>query len=133
MPLERVITGFKDISASFKVNPLNYDLVPLKNEQAIARSVRNIVFTIPGEKPFNPEFGSNVTAILFENVDEVTAVTIQDEIYDSIRLFEPRVNLLNVAVNPDYDNNTFEATISYEIVGLDVPPQQLEFVLQPTR
>ncbi len=133
MPLERVSQGFKDISASFKFNPLNDDLVPLKNEQAIARSIRNIVFTIPGEKPFQPDFGSNITSLLFENIDEVTALNIKEEIRESIELYEPRVILVDVAVFPDYDNNNFEATIIYEIVGIDAPPQSLEFVLQPTR
>tara|TARA_B100001996_G_scaffold40830_1_gene29834 strand:- start:1044 stop:1445 length:402 start_codon:yes stop_codon:yes gene_type:complete len=133
MPLERVSQGFRDISASFKINPLNDDLVPLKNEQAIARSIRNIVFTIPGEKPFQPDFGSNISSLLFESIDEVTAVNIKDEIRESIEIYEPRVILRDVAVFPDYDNNNFEATIIYEIVGIDAPPQSLEFVLQPTR
>tara|TARA_B100001250_G_scaffold165186_1_gene142174 strand:+ start:2603 stop:3004 length:402 start_codon:yes stop_codon:yes gene_type:complete len=133
MPLERVSQGFRDISASFKINPLNDDLVPLKNEQAIARSIRNIVFTIPGEKPFQPDFGSNISSLLFESIDEVTAVNIKDEIRESIEIYEPRVILRDVAVFPDYDNNNFEATIVYEIVGIDAPPQSLEFVLQPTR
>ena len=133
MPLERVSQGFRDISASFKINPLNDDLVPLKNEQAIARSIRNIVFTIPGEKPFQPDFGSNISSLLFESIDEVTAVNIKDEIRESIEIYEPRVILRDVAVFPDYDNNNFEATVVYEIVGIDAPPQSLEFVLQPTR
>ena len=133
MPLERVSQGFKDISMSFQANPLNDDLIALKNETAIARSIRNIVFTIPGEKFFNPDFGSNVTRSLFENIDEISAVTIRDEIETSIRNYEPRVSLISVETSPDYDNNNFNVTIVYRIVGIDVPPQQLEFVLLPTR
>ena len=133
MPLERVSQGFKDISMSFKTNHLNNDLIALKNESAIARSIRNIVFTFPGEKFFDPDFGSNVTRSLFENVDDISAITIRDEIQNSIRNFEPRVNLISVDANPDYDNNGFNVIIVYRVVGADVPAQQLEFVLLPTR
>lgn len=133
MPLERVSQGFKDISMSFQVNPLNNDLIALKNETAIARSIRNIVFTFPGEKFFDPNFGSNITRSLFENIDEISAIAIRDEIETSIRNYEPRVNLISVETFPDYDNNGFDVTITYRIVGIDVPAQQLEFVLLPTR
>ena len=133
MPVERVSKGFKDLSMSFKVNPLNDDLILLKNESAIARSIRNRVFTSPGEKPFNPDFGSNLSKILFELVDDIVAIDIKDEIETSIRNYEPRVELEEVDVEPDFDNNEFNVRINYKIVGIDVPPQQLEFVLLPTR
>ena len=133
MPLERVSRSFKDISATFQSNPLNNDLVALKNENAIARSIRNIVFTSPGEKFFQPTFGSRVLESLFENMDEITALTIRDEISDSIEKFEPRVSLSNVKVNPDFESNQYDVVITYTIIGADVPTQQLEFVLQPTR
>ena len=133
MPLERVSQGFKDISMSFQSNPLTNDLIALKNESAIARSVRNIVFTLPGEKFFNENFGSRISQSLFENVDEISASTIEDEIRNSIRNYEPRVQLVSVNVYPDYDNNSFDAVIVYNIIGADVPAQQLQFVLQPTR
>ena len=133
MPLERVKQEFKDISMSFKVNPLNDDLIALKNDNAIAQSIKNIVFTFPGEKPFDPDFGSQVRRLLFENMDEVTAFNIRDEIENSIKNYEPRVNLINVTVDPDYDNNQFYASIVYEIIGIDIPSQELEFVLLPTR
>lgn len=133
MPVERVSRSFKDLSMSFKVNPLNDDLIPLKNEAAIARSIRNIVFTSPGEKIFNPEFGSEISKVLFENIDEISAISIKDEIETSIRNYEPRVNLEEVDIEPNYDNNQFDVRINYKIVGIDVPPQQLEFVLLPSR
>ena len=133
MPLERVKQEFKDISMSFETNPLNDDLIALKNTTAIARSIRNIVFTRPGEKFFNPDFGSRITESLFENMDEVSALAIRDEIENSIKSFEPRVNVQEVRVVPDFTNNEMNATIVYEIVGIDVPPQQLEFLLLPTR
>jgi len=133
VPLERVSSGFKDISMTFKVNPLNYDLIGLKNENAIARSVRNIVFTLPGEKFFDEGFGSQISASLFENMDEISADQIVDEIRQSIENYEPRVNLLDVQAFPNFDNNQFDVVIVYEIIGADVPPQELQFALQSTR
>jgi phage baseplate assembly protein W len=133
MPLERVSQGFKDISMTFQSNPLTSDLIALKNENAIARSIRNIVFTVPGEKFFNPNFGSKVSKILFENVDEISSSNIRDEIASTIVNYESRVNLKDVIVVADYDAGAFNVTIIYEIIGADVPAQQLEFVLQPTR
>ena len=133
MPVERVSKGFKDLSMSFQVNPINYDLIALKNETSIARSIRNLVFTYPGEKFFNENLGSRVSRSLFENMDEISASIIKDEIENTIRNYEPRVNLINVEVSPNYDDNEFNVTINYRIVGIDVLPQQLSFALQPTR
>ena len=135
MPLERLNNGFKDLSMSFQANPLSKDLIALKNANAIARSVKNIVFTLPGEKFFNPDFGSRITASLFENINDITANIIVDEITESIVRYEPRVQLIEEGVRafPNYDNNTFDVIIVYEIIGADVPPQQLEFVLESNR
>ena len=133
MPLERVSQGFKDISMSFKANPLNDDLIALKNANAISRSIRNIVFTVPGEKFFQQDFGSDVSQSLFENFDDITASTIKDQIQRSIVNFEDRVNLREVKVLPDFDGNAFDVIIRYDIVGADIPPQELQFVLQSNR
>ena len=133
MPIERVSQGFKDISMTFQVNPLNSDLIGLKNENAIARSVRNIVFTLPGEKFFDEDFGSRISASLFENIDEISAAEIVDEIRQSIVNYEPRVELLDVKAFPNFDNNQFDVLIVYEIIGADVPAQELQFALQSTR
>ena len=133
MPQQRVSQSFKDISMSFETNPLNDDLIALKNSSAIARSIRNIVFTQPGEKFFNPEFGSRVSESLFEIVDEVSSIAIRDEIRSSIINYEPRVKLLDVVVIPNVDDNEMNVTVKYKIIGIDIPPQQLEFVLLPTR
>ena len=133
MPIERVSQGFKDISMTFQANPLNNDLIGLKNENAIARSVRNIVFTLPGEKFFDEDFGSNISQSLFENIDEISAAEIVDEIEQSLINYEPRINLLNVRAFPNFDNNQFDVRIIYEIIGASVPPQELQFALQSTR
>ena len=118
---------------TFQVNPINYDLIALKNETAIARSVRNLVLTYPGERFFNENLGSKVSRSLFENIDEISASVIKDEIDNTIRNYEPRVNLIEVIVSPNYDSLEFNVTINYRIVGIDVLPQQLSFALQPTR
>ena len=133
MPVERVSRGFKDLSMTFKSNPLNNDLIGLKDASAIARSVRNIVMTYPGEKFFQPDFGSKVSRLLFENCDDITASQIQEEIEFSIINYEPRVNLRNVSVITNNDEASFDATITYDIVGADVAPQELQFALQSTR
>ena len=135
MPLQRVNNGFKDLSMSFQANPMSKDLIALKNTNAIARSIKNIVFTLPGEKWFNEDFGSRITESLFENINDVTASIIVDEIQKSITRYEPRVLLIGEGVRafPNYDNNTFDVIIVYEIIGADVPPQQLEFVLESNR
>ena len=133
MPVERVSRGFKDLSMTFKSNPLNNDLIGLKDSNAIARSVRNIVMTYPGEKFFQPDFGSKVSRLLFENVDDITASQIKEEIEFSIVNYAPRVSLRDVRVIADNDNGSFDATITYDIVGADVDPQELQFALQSTR
>ena len=133
MPLERISQGFKDVSMTFQRHPLTDDLIALKNEQAIARSLRNIVFTTPGEKFFNETFGSRISNALFDNVDDISASLIIDEIRQSITNFEPRVDLIDVKAEPNSDNNEFNVRIVYNIVGVDVPIQDLQFVLQQTR
>ena len=133
MPLERVSRGFKDLSMTFQSNPLNGDLIAIKNVNAITRSIRNIVLTTPGEKFFDPDFGSNVSNLLFENVDDITASQIQEEIEFSINNYEPRVKLIDVQVIADNDNASFDTIITYEVIGANVPPQALEFALQSTR
>ncbi len=133
MPIERVSQSFKDISMTFQSNPLNDDLIAIKNENAIARSIRNIVFTTPGEKFFNQSFGSRITESLFENIDEITATVIVDEIRQSIDNYEPRVEVDDVKAFPDYENNSFDVTITYDVIGSEIPTQELQFVLQSSR
>ena len=133
MPAQRVSKSFKDVSMSFKFNPLSGDLIALKNENAIARAVRNIVSTTPGEKFFDPDFGSSVSEILFENVDDITAISIKDEIKNCLQNYEPRVEIIDVKVDPNFDENQFDVIITYRIIGIDIPPSQLEFALLPSR
>ena len=133
MPIERVSQSFKDISMSFGANPLTNDLIAIKNASAISRSIRNIVMTLPGEKPFEPQYGSKVSKVLFQNMDMISSGIIVDEIRTSINNFEPRVELLSVESNPDFDSNSYDVTIIYDIIGADIPPQQLQFALEAAR
>ena len=133
MPVERISKGFKDISMSFEVNPITNDLIGVKNDTAIARSIRNLVLTTPGERFFNPDLGSSVNEVLFDVIDDISGSAIRDEIEQTIIRFEPRVKLTDVKVKPDYENNEFNVTITYDIIGVDALPQQLTFALQPTR
>ena len=133
MPVERISKNYKDIGSAFQINPLSNDLLAIKNETAIARSVRNLIFTLQGERFFNQDLGSRVSRALFENIDRISASVIEDEIRNTIDNFEPRVRLIDVSVTPDYSNNEFNVTLSYDIVGIDVLPQQLSFALQQTR
>jgi phage baseplate assembly protein W len=133
MPIQRISRGFKDISMTFQSNPLNDDLIALKNANAIARSVRNIVMTIPGERFFQPSFGSGVNRVLFNNMDEISASILEDEIRNSIRNYEPRVRLRSLKVQANFDNNAFDTVVTYDIIGADIPSQQLQFALQSAR
>lgn len=133
MPVQRLSVGFKDVSASFKINPISDDLIVLNNERAIARSVRNLIMTVPGEKPFNPTIGSRVTRLLFDPMDEITSNAIRGEIEFTIEAFEPRVKLRKVEVTPNHDEQSYDVKITYTIIGIEVEPQQLEFALELTR
>lgn len=125
--------SFKDISLSFDRHPVTNDVTVLTNERAIIRSVRNIVETIPNEKFFNLEFGSDVRKSLFDFVDDSTSLLIQDQIRDSILRYEPRVNNLIVDVSARPERNEFEATVSFNIIGSEIPPQEFSFLLESTR
>ena len=118
---------------SFQVNPLTDDLIVIKNATAIARSLRNLVLTTPGERFFNETLGSQVNNLLFENVDDITAMSVRSEIINVIENYEPRVKLLTVSVNANIDTYSMDVLIAYQVIGIDIPPQELSFVLIPTR
>ena len=118
---------------SFKVYPLTDDLIAIKNQTAISRSLRNLVLTSPGERFFNNGLGSRVNELLFENVDTLTASSVKSEIENTIRNFEPRVKLLTTQVSANIDSYEFDVVITYEIVGIEAEAQQLSFALQPAR
>ena len=129
----RVSRSYKDISLSFDPHPITKDLPVLKNENAIRRSVRNIVETIPTERFFNSLLGSDVRSSLFEFVDFGTASTIQDQIQVAIENFEERVENLIVEVDPVPDDNTFNVMVIFDIIGQEFPTQEYSFLLEATR
>ena len=133
MPVQRLSRGFKDLSASFQTNPLSNDLIALKNESAIARSVRNLVLTGQGERPFQPILGTGVSRLLFENMDKLTASAIRSELRTTIENYEPRVEINEIIVEADFERNAFDVTLQYFFIGMDVPEQELTFALEPTR
>ena len=133
MANQRISRAFKDISLSFEPHPVTKDLQVLKNENAIRRSVRNIVETIPTERFFNSLLGSDVRSSLFEFVDFGTASTIQDQIQVAIENFEERVENLVVEVDPVPDDNTFNVTVIFDIIGQEFPTQEYSFLLEATR
>lgn len=133
MAVTRISRAFKDISLSFDPHPITNDLPILKNESAIRRSVRNIVETIPTEKFFNPVFGSDVYDSLFGFIDFGTASIIKDQILTCVKNFEPRVENVRVKVNPLPDENSFEASIFFDIIGQEFPTQEYSFILEATR
>ena len=133
MAVTRISRAFKDISLSFDPHPVTKDLPVLKNANAISRSVRNLVETIPTERYFNSLLGSDVRSSLFEFIDFGTASEIEEQIQTTIENFEPRVANLQVQVDPQPDNNTFEVTIFFDVVGQDFPTQEFTFLLEATR
>ena len=133
MANQRISRAFKDISLSFEPHPVTKDLQILKNENAIRRSVRNIVETIPTERFFNSLLGSDVRSSLFQFVDFGTASTIQDQIQVAIENFEERVENLSVEVDPVPDDNTFNVMVIFDIIGQEFPTQEYSFLLEATR
>tara|TARA_R100000030_G_scaffold27947_1_gene20457 strand:- start:7398 stop:7799 length:402 start_codon:yes stop_codon:yes gene_type:complete len=133
MASQKISRSFKDISLSFQPHPVTGDLQVLKNENAIRRSVRNIVETVPFEKFFNSSFGSDVRSSLFDFVDVGTASIIKDQIETAILNFEPRVEVVNIVVRPNPDANAFSVDIIFNIVGQEFPTQEYSFLLEATR
>ena len=133
MAIERISRAFKDINLSFNAHPVTKDITVLKNENAIKRSVRNIVNTIPRERFFNPELGSDVRASLFNFVDYGTASVIEKQIQIAIENFEPRVDNLQINVFPRPDSNEFEVNVIFDIIGQQFPTQEFTFLLEATR
>ena len=129
----RISRAFKDISLSFQPHPVTGDLPILRNERAINKSVRNIVQTIPGEKMFDNDFGSDVRGQLFELVDFANASLVEEQIITSLNNYEPRIDNVRAEVLPLPDTNEFEVTVIYDIIGQEFPTQSYSFILEATR
>ena len=125
--------AFKDINLSFKRHPVTNDVVAIRDEDAIKRSVRNIVFTILGEKPFNPTFGSVMNDALFELNTSLNEIRISDEITSSLNRFEPRITNVVTTASVYPDSNELNCTVQYDIVGIPAPTQTVDVLLFPAR
>ena len=125
--------AFRDINLSFKRHPVTNDLVAIRDQDAIKRSVKNIIFTILGEKPFEPSFGSVINDALFDLDTNLNEIRIQDEITSSLNRFEPRIDNIIVTVTVVPDTNEMNCTVQYDIVGLSTPPQEVDVLLFPAR
>ena len=125
--------AFKDINLSFKRHPVTNDLVVIKNEDAIKKSVKNIIFTILGEKPFEPDFGSVMNEFLFDLNTNLSEIRISDEIKSSLLNYEPRIDNVSVYVTVSPDSNAMNCTVQYDIVGITAPTQEVDVLLFPAR
>ncbi len=132
MPLTRS-RSFKDINLSFKRHPITNDLVVIKNEDAIKRSVHNCILTILGEKPFQKGFGTIINDSLFELDTGLNYISVQQQITSCLKTYEPRIKITEVLVNTDGSNNAMSAQITYDIIGLEVPRQAIDVLLFPAR
>ena len=124
---------FKDINLSFKRHPVTNDLVVIKNEDAIKKSVKNIIFTILGEKPYVPLFGTSINNSLFELANPLDHIRISDEIQSTLLNYEPRISNIQVTVSNYPDSHELNATIQYDITGAASPSQTVDVLLQPAR
>ena len=133
MAVQRISRAFKDVSLSFDRHPVTNDILVLKNEDAIKRSIRNLIQTMPSERFFNPYLGSEVKTSLFEFVDFGTSSILEEQIKIAIDNYEPRVENAKVVVVPRANDNTFEINVSFTIIGQDIPPQKFTYILEATR
>ena len=133
MAIQRKSRAFKDISLSFTPHPVTKDLPVLINERAIIRAVRNLVETIPTERFFDSNLGTNVRGMLFENFTASSVMIIEDMVRQTVRNYEPRVGDIGVEVDAKPDSNAIEIKVLFEIVGIQAPLQSFSFILEPTR
>ena len=125
--------AFKDINLSFKRHPVTNDVLTIRNEDAIKRSVRNIIFTILGEKPFEPNFGSVINDTLFDLSTNLNEIRISDEIQQSLLNYEPRIDNIVATTTIYPDSNEVNCTVQYDIVGIPAPTQEVDVLLFPAR
>ena len=125
---------FKDLSVTFKKHPISDDLVTVKDKAAIVQSITALLLTRKGERPFQPQLGCGIQNVLFEPLDYASGALIRSEIIDTLRRYEPRINVNTVVCTPDYMNNGYSVELTYSIIGRDDgTPIAVEFFLERTR
>lgn len=123
---------YKDLDLNFTIHPVKKDINKNIDEMAVINSVKNLILTNHYERPFQPDIGSNIQKLLFENMDHITASAIQREIHQTIKNFEPRVNLNAVKVSPNFDNNSYNVGMEFYIINR-TEPITIEFFLERVR
>lgn len=125
--------SFKDLNITFKKHPVTNDVVVSRDASAIKQAIVNLLLTNKGERLMNPTYGSDIRSYLFEPMDYGTANQIKNNIRDTIETFEPRIRVLQISATPNFDDNGFDITMTYSIVGTDTPPVTVDFFLSRTR
>jgi phage baseplate assembly protein W len=127
-----IVAAFSDLDLNFTIHPVKKDINRYTNETAVMNSIKNLILTNHYERPFQPNIGSNVRRLLFENMDTITATTLEKEIEQTIRNYEPRANISRLNVSPDYDNNGFKVYMEFFVVNRTTPIT-INFFLQRIR
>ena len=130
--IAKTVRQYKDLDLSFNIHPVRKDVNKHVDEQAVINSIKNIILTNHYERPFDPDFGSNIRSMLFENLDSITAISLEREILQAIENFEPRASVSKVTAIPDYDNNGYNIKLEFLIVNL-TNPITIQFFLQRVR
>ena len=125
--------SFRDLNLSFKKHPVTDDLVVTKDAAAIKQAITTLLLTDRGERPFQPQIGSGLRSFLFEPLDFATAALINASIRETLIKFEPRIKIIQMETNPNYDENGFNVELSFEVVGTEIAPISVEFFLTRTR
>ena len=125
--------SFKDLNITFKKHPVTNDVVVSKDSSAIKQAIVNLLLTNKGERLMNPEYGSDIRRYLFEPLDYGTSALVKQNIVTTIGRFEPRISVQEIVSRPDFENNGFEITMTYSIVGTSNPPVTVDFFLSRTR
>ena len=124
---------FKDLSVTFKKHPVTDDLVTVKDKSAIIQSITGLLLTKKGERPFQPELGCDLQTVLFEPLDYASAAMIKSEVLSTLNQYEPRISVVDIECNPDYNNNGYNVELIFKRLGRDDAPVAVDFFLERTR
>ena len=124
---------FKDLNITFKPHPVTGDLTTVKDEAAIKQAIINLLLTNKGERLFAPQIGSSLSNLLFEILDYGTASLVNTEIQNTLKSYEPRIRVLSLSTNPNFDDNGFDIELVFEVVGREDLPRSINFFLERTR
>ena len=123
---------YKDLDLNFTAHPVRKDVNKLTDDNAVIASVRNLLFTNFYERLFQPDVGSNLKCLLFENMDYLTSVKVQRAITETISNYEPRVTVSRLSVKPDYDKNSYACDMEFIILNRN-EPVRITFFLERVR